>query len=157
MFISNLLMAAICRVWDYDREVGVGFLGGNEEDAVLLNYWQVFGLVCFLTWLLILLNFKWTWTWEDHNINELYLKLALKTLGPSIHLTRRHGTMNCELDSDVSPLLRCTLLSSSLFLDLTAISGILWRQYLLLLAFQCHMIVNAAWLNHLQFWIWIPQ
>lgn len=49
MFISNLLMAAICRVWDYDKEVGVGFLGGSEEDAVLLNYWQVFGLFFDLT------------------------------------------------------------------------------------------------------------
>lgn len=152
MFLSNLLMAAICRAWDYDREVGVGFSGGSEEDAVLLNCWQVFDFVCFLTWLLSLLNFKLTRTWEDHNINELYLKLALKTLGPSIQLIRKHGTMNCELNSDVSLLLRCPLLSSSLFLDLTAISGILWR-YLLLLAFQCHMIVNAAWLNSLLFWI----
>lgn len=62
---------------------------------------------------------------RNHNINELYLKLALKTLGLSIQLIRKHGTMSCELDSDVSLLLRCTLLSSFLFLDLTAISGIL--------------------------------
>lgn len=137
--------------WEWD------FLGGSEENAVLLNFWQVFDLVCFLTWLLILKTFKWTLTWEDQNINELYLKLALKTLGLSIQLIRKHGTMNCELDSDVLLFLRGTLLSSFLFLHLTAISGILWSHYLLLLTFQCHMIVHTAWLNPILFWIEILQ
>lgn len=51
MFISSLLMAAIYSVWDYDREVGVGFFRWEWRKCcpikLLAGFW--FGLFFDLT------------------------------------------------------------------------------------------------------------